>query len=676
MRTAVYSKKYKVFWAIYWAALVIFLLCNAGRMIGEADAERYLRVDGFVLLLTAIAASAAFCTFVLEPRRKADDGKWKKLPLKPWHLLLIPANALYCFWVIEYVNNDLIRDITPFYVLINLAGICIMTAILLLWQNCLGRTVMTIMIVWSSIAIAFYLVYAMRGEPMQIIDFTSMRTAFTVAGKFDWPFPRTFVTDIVLCLCLFAVYKHLPKIVLARKLRGKILLRAAALGIMIAGYFFYFNTGWNAALKIKTDLFAPIKTYKQYGTSVGFFCVGKYMRLLPPEGYSVKATEKIAERAAAETQDCSTTDVIPVNIIAIMNEAWADYSYAGDLRTNIDPMPYYHSMKEDTIKGHTLVCITGGGTAKTEYEFLSGNSVKRFPGMVPYVSYYTHDQYSLVTTLRDQGYRAFAMHPYKASNWKRPTAYQLLYFEDFYAEESFDEDAERIRGFISDRANYKQIIEMVEQKDDPSDRLFLFDITMQNHGGYSSENYVPKVVFKDYQGEDGDAGTVNHYLTLLKESDIALEYLIEHFKEVEEPTLIVMFGDHYPTIPDSMTENVSGKAYEELTFEEQQRYYATPFFIWANYDIPEAEDVLTSTNYLGTMMLDQTGLELVGFNGYLNTLMQQMPALNHQGYVTADGTHVKWEDAEEPYSTLEWEYECLQYNELGKKRDRLDWFFN
>ena len=400
------------------------------------------------------------------------------------------------------------------------------------------------------------------------------------------------------------------------------------------------------------------------------------MRLEPPDGYTAEGAAAIAEEAEEKTGEYNTVKEKPVNIIAIMNESWGDYSYAGDLQTNIDPMPYYHSLTRNTIKGYSLVCITGGGTAKTEYEFLTGNSQKRFPGMVPYVSYFTHDQYSLATTLRAQGYEALAMHPYKGSNWNRPTAYRLMGFEHFYTEEDFDESYERLRGFVSDRANYQKIIEMVSERDEDDPPLFLFDVTMQNHGGYRNNTFTGEVRTEGYDPEDPeDKDAVDRFLSLEKASDDALRYLIEYFETVEEPTLIVMFGDHYPTLPDSLTENLSGKAEEDLTFDELQRYYATPFLIWANYDIPEEEGVITSTNYLGTLMLDQTGLEQTAYNRYLNDLMQQIPAMNHQGYVTPEGENIRWEDAEEPDTTLEWEYECLQYNNLAEKKDRLDWFF-
>ena len=527
-------------------------------MIGEADEERLLRVDGFVLLFFAIFGTAMLCTRILRPgwgRRK--KGRPPVSGFRPVHLIWAAMDSLFCFWVVEYVNNEKLREMSPKYVLVNVAGSLVIILILFLWLNSLRAAMVFITGLWTFAALLFYTIYDMRGEPLQLIDFTSMQTAFTVSDSYIIPFPRTFVAAIVLGACTAAVLIHLPRISAARKKRRKILIRLIAAAIMIAGAFFYMNTSWNRALGITTDLFAPIKTYRKYGTTLGFFCVGEYMRLRPPEGYCVRETEEISELSASKDTLEHTTDVQPANIIVIMNEAWADYSSAGYLDVNTDPLQYYHSMEDNTIKGYNLVCITGGGTAKTEYEFLTGNSVKRFPGMVPYVSYFTHDQYSLVTTLQSQGYRAIAMHPYKASNWNRPSAYKLMNFEEFITEEAFDEDAKRIRGFISDQANYEKIVDIVKEKEDPDEPLFIFDITMQNHGGYSKSKYSGDVYCENYAGDQADAETFSRFLSLMQETDRALRYLIEYFRGLDEPTLIVMFGDHYPSIPDSVTETIS-----------------------------------------------------------------------------------------------------------------------
>ena len=87
------------------------------------------------------------------------------------------------------------------------------------------------------------------------------------------------------------------------------------------------------------------------------------------------------------------------------------------------------------------------------------------------------------------------------------------------------------------------------------------------------------------------------------------------------------------------------------------------------------DDVLTSTNYLGTLMMKQTNLELTDFEDYQLMLMEDIQAMNHQGYVNSDGEMVSWDDATENVKKEELEYEYLQYNALVESSKRIDWFF-
>lgn len=671
------GKRYFIFWIFYWAATLGFLLVHYPAVMGE-DKKEFVRARlMFAAVLAFFVFSVIFCT-----RRwlnkKRPERKEDKKRIRIWHFLALFANAAFAFLVIEYVNNEKLLEMKFAYVALNILGIYIISLIFLFWLNSFRRAMLAVCILFTVMSLIFYYVFLCRGEPLQLIDFFSFGTAVAVAGTYDFVVTRAIALMLPLSLCVIGLYLHFPDWMVARKKKGRIGIRLGVGAFMIFGFWFFQNVNWNGNLGILTNLWAPIKTYREYGTTVGFFCVAKYMRLTAPEGYSVAKTEEIAQEAEKQHQEEETssasdpakTQVKPVNIIAIMSESWADYRLVGDLETNEEVMPYYDSMTENTIKGHTLVCIRGGGTAKTEYEFLTGNSVKRHPGMVPYVSYFTHNQYSLVTTLESQGYQTAAMHPNKGSNWKRTTAYRLLDFDTFYTKDDFDESVERIRGHISDRANFEKIIEVIENKEDSSQPFFLFDVTMQNHGGYTNASYQGTIKGENYQDSAAD-----QYLSLLKESDEALEYLIEYFKNCQEPTLIVMFGDHYPDLSEEFTEAISGKKYDDLTLDEKEMYFATPFFIWANYDIEEAENVLTSTNYLGTLMMEQTGLEMADYNYYLQDLMQEIPALNHLGYMDTEGQFHSWEEADQTTQEEEWEYECLQYNNLAEKRNRLNWFF-
>lgn len=650
----------------YWTLILVFLLSRYPSIIGnnsEANGVGILQLAALVAVVV-LSFSVWLWKFLKKESGKHDAGR-----IKIWHFLIILANSFYVFLQIEFINNPLLKDMEPGYMALNVVFIFVLLLLLLLILNSWRRTMLAGNIFFLVMSLVFCFVYLFRGEPFQFIDIFSVGTAMEVAGGYDFKLTREIVIFGVTALCIIGLYWQSEDYILVRTRKWKLLMRGLT-AVFVAGLsFIYLNVGWNGALGILTDLYRPYKTYEEYGTTVGFLCVAKYMRLTPPEGYSVKEVKDTAEDVDTSSDD-REDKTKPVNIIAIMNESWADYRLLGDFDVTQPYMEFYDSMKENTIKGHTLVCIRGGGTAKTEYEFLTGNSVKRFPGMVPYVSYFTHDQYSLVTTLKSQGYRAEAMHPNKGSNWKRTSAYRMLQFDEFHTIDDFAPSAKRIRQHISDQANYEKIIEAVNQKENPKEPYFLFDITMQNHGGYTDTAYKGDVNTVGYTNS-----SVNQYLSLLKESDDALKYLIEYFEDYDEPTMIVMFGDHYPDLPESFTEWITGKKFEDSTLGEQEKYFATPFFIWANYDIPEEEGVLTSTNYLSTLMLEQTNLEMTPYNYYLSGLMEKMPALNHLGYIDDEGGYISWEDIDADDKKLELQYEALQYNELAKDAGRLDNFF-
>lgn len=143
------------------------------------------------------------------------------------------------------------------------------------------------------------------------------------------------------------------------------------------------------------------------------------------------------------------------------------------------------------------------------------------------------------------------------------------------------------------------LIEQYETKESPNELLFSFLVTMQNHGGYDWEDYEPTVQL-DYLEHYPLA---EQYLSLIQETDAAFQYLIEYFTAVDEPTMIVMFGDHLPCIEESFYEMLLGCNWDECSKLDNQKLYTTPFIIWTNYDIEERSNVEMSSNYFGSYIL-------------------------------------------------------------------------
>ena len=134
-----------------------------------------------------------------------------------------------------------------------------------------------------------------------------------------------------------------------------------------------------------------------------------------------------------------------------------------------------------------------------------------------------------------------------------------------------------------------------------------------------------------------------------------------------------MFGDHQPKISEEFYENIMEKPSEELSLEEMQKKYEVPFFIWANYDIPEQENVYTSMNYLSGLVLQTAEMGMTPYQKFLLDLREKIPAMNMMGYLGDDGEwHYYYE--ENQYKELLDKYWHIQYNNVFAKRKSEEWF--
>lgn len=394
-----------------------------------------------------------------------------------------------------------------------------------------------------------------------------------------------------------------------------------------------------------------------------------------PDGYSANAAEKIAAPYRSET---SSGNAKTPNVIAIMDEAFADLQAVGDFRTSEDVMPLYHSLTKNTVKGFSYVSVFGGQTANTEFEFLTGLSKAFVPASAtPYQLYIKSLLPGLTTHLGNQDYQGMlAFHPFRANGYNRDHVYPNLGFSDFISLKDLDVSAsDKIRNFVSDAADFQVIIDQYEQAKKKSNAPFyLFNVTMQNHSGYDQDfdNLDMPISIE----EKCDDPELKRYLNLIHHSDTALKSLIEYFSKQKDPTVIVFFGDHEPGLSNEVYSKILGKNVEKLSAEENMNLYKTPFLIWANYDIEEQENVNISMNYLSTLMLESTGMKLSPFNQFLLDIHKQIPVLTTNGYFGEDGNYYSLKDESSPYYESLRKYQILQYNNLFDKKKRIENFFD
>lgn len=364
------------------------------------------------------------------------------------------------------------------------------------------------------------------------------------------------------------------------------------------------------------------------------------------------------------------------NIIAIMNESFSDLMAVGDMEVSKDYMPFIRKLKENTIKGYTYSSVFGGNTANSEFEFLTGNTMAFLPdNSVPYQLFLRSKTAGLTYTLGAQGYGPlYALHPYYKTGYSRYKVYPLMGFDRFYTSDDFSVFTDTVNYHITDHEDYDKIIELYEESQDDDSPFYLFNVTMQNHGSYDGSLLETGDSVR-LKGNLEGFSKAEQYLNMIKMSDKALKQLIHYFEKVDEPTVIVFFGDHQPDLEDSFYDTLLGEKVEDLQGEDLEQLYKVPFLIWANYDIEEQTIERTSNNYLSTYLADVAGLEKTGYQEFLTDLREEVPCINAIGYWGSDGNFYELEDESSPYYDLVHQYNLLEYNNLFGKEDQQTSFF-
>lgn len=580
--------------------------------------------------------------------------------------LFVILSVPYNFVMLEYTSHHRILDFSINKIMANLIIISIIVLIIFAITNSFKASIIGINIISVVFGLVYYYVIKFRGTAVLAVDIFSATTAANVAGNYNYRMSYRCYLFVILTYVLSIYVLKLDRHNLFNGKKRLISVGIAILAVVCGFSLFIQSSRFDNSLKIK--MFKPQESYRKYGDYLTFTHSIRYIKGHKPEGYSEDKVEQIS----AQYPGIKGNGKKP-NIIMIMNEALADFSSISDIETNEDYMPFIHGLTENTVKGDLFVSIFGGGTSKTEYEALTSNSMAFMPkGSTPYVTYINRKTSSLATTLRAQGYGGMvAMHPYKGSGYKRNKVYPLLGFDKFYDLPEFN-NAKVIRNHVSDEGNFDKIIEVYEQNRKKDKKpFFLFDVTMQNHSSYDRkwDNLSDDIsTIKDY-GDD-----VNIYLNLVKESDEAFKKLVEYFSNIDEPTMIIMFGDHQPKLNNHFYENVE-KGFSLGDEYKMFEKYNTPFVIWANYDIEEQTDVKISANYMGTMVDELAGNSMSGYQQMVNEIRKDIPIITAGGYIGADGKYYHTFDKSSPYYDKIMDYCYSEYNNVFDKKHLVDEFF-
>ena len=522
------------------------------------------------------------------------------------------------------------------------------------------RTLITTAVLLTIFMTANYFIYTFRGKELCALDFLSLATAANVASQYKFVITDT-VAEVwtMLALYIFLAFS-LPKSPDCPRLRSRFL--ALTLAVVMSCCVIV-----NAAR-------VTIMTWGDQGSAYNGYFLNFYLGvrdsfIAPPDGYSKEMIAELEKEYGTEA--ATPTGELP-NVIVIMNESLADFGIFGkDILKEGTPTPFMSSLSQNTIFGHALTSVFGGNTANAEFEFLSGGTMAFLPnGSVAYQQYVGGPMAMLAKVLKTYGYEALATHPYHANGWGRDRIYPMIGFTESTFLDSYPMK-DVLRSYVSDREMYQRVLDKLDACEERP--LFMFGITMQNHGGYDyAGNFWPGNT--ELTAMEGDYPLAEQYATLLSESDKAFEFLLTELSKRPEKTILLMFGDHMPSIENAFYNELNGGEFKSL--EDKMKKYAVPFYIWTNYDSEEGDASITSLNFLSMHLFELAGIPQTPLMRFMADMRKVIPAMNALGYYSIEqDKFVEFDEATETEKMWLDRYAALQYNHLFDKANRSEVFF-
>lgn len=365
---------------------------------------------------------------------------------------------------------------------------------------------------------------------------------------------------------------------------------------------------WNQTINQQTN-----------GLIVGFIVNIPKIQVEQPIGYSEGEITSIVENAESlSSEEYKVTDLKP-NIVIVMSEAFWELSNLG-LDLNGESL---NPTVDSTKIGQIISSNYGGGTSNIEFEALTGFSIANLmPGAIPYQQYMGRKLPSLAWTLKDNGYSTSAIHTYHKYFWNREQAYDSLGFDEFIGLEDLEQPKMFGSLYVDDEVINEQILETLEVQENPA---FIYAVTMQNHGLYNDQRYGSEQLKVTDEYTDITNQSLNNLATGIVHSDDVLKRLYDDIEALNEPTLVVFFGDHLPSMTDVYIETGFVADFYNQTLEETLKMKETPLSVWNNYgkDIEQVGSV--STSFLGPKILKWAEIKSPLYYNLLTTMSEGLP---------------------------------------------------
>ena len=508
----------------------------------------------------------------------------------------VPLQFLWCgilYYIIEAVSRHSFSEAASFmtgspmvFLYNTLLIFTTMSIIYLFPKRIFARAVVSIF--WLFLGIVNGVILLNRVTPFTGPDLKLLGDAKKIMSKYLSPL--TFVLAVILIIgvvaFLFVLFKR------TKRFAGKRNWFVDIAIIVLSAASLFGATKLALSTRLISGYFGNIAfAYQDYGypycLAVTLFDTG----ISQPEDYN---EEKINEILASEGDVAESDTSEDVNIIFLQLETFFDPTTVNFLELSEDPIPNFRKLMEEYSSGYLKVPVVGAGTANTEFECITGMSMHYFgAGEYPYKSVLKEQTCeSIPYNLRDLGYSTHAIHNNEANFYGRKTVFTRLGFDSFTSQEYMSETSDlTATGWIKDHILTKEIFNCLNSTRGVD---YIYTISVQGHGDYPTEPVLDDPVITVSGAEDREKNNYSweYYVNQLYEMDQFVKDLTDQLSEYDEKVVLVMYGDHLPTM---------GLETKDI---DSRYLYQTNYVIWDNFGLERVEEDLASYQ-IGAEVLDR-----------------------------------------------------------------------
>ena len=431
--------------------------------------------------------------------------------------------------------------------------------------------VLTQSFIYMVLSITELFKYNTNGNHLIMTDMKLVKSVKSLTSFAYIKITPMLVTYVIIVLVYFgAVFWFNPK--MKMKMSRRIAPAIACIGACIATVtvpavskpvYSLFNLDTTAA-----DNTFKLNEKFENNSFLAFFCQtaseNLANQLKEPENYNDDTVQAMMD---IDVEEQAAFDKGKPNVIMIMSEALADFRRFDDqLDLNIgDTYAGFDAVAAEGYRGTAIVPTYASWTVRTEFELNFGLPVRSLndPNM-PQRLLLDRAQPTIASYYKSWGYSTAYVHPFMGSFYSRQRVYANFGFDKLMFDEDFTVPINYYGTYIDDKTVFNQVEKLIKETDEP---LFLHTTTMQNHQPYD-------------QGEDPNDEMGNYFQWIGKTSQ-DFETFINELKEIDEPTVVFIIGDHYPSLKGE------NSVYDQLGMNGNNCsvLYEQPYIIWSNDDL-------------------------------------------------------------------------------------------